>query len=154
MKKKKNLQTIFKKKLHPFVGYAFLIGAGAIGITSASPLVVPKETAAIPITTVGHEISVPATTPNVTPNDSPADLASLKTSAAQFADQLKIIKTQIDQLNTLGRTPPAALTDAVGQGEQLAHVIAAAQKMSDIGETDPAGKLQAIGAAIAENAKF
>ncbi len=154
MKRKKSARSIFKKKLHPFVGYAFLIGAGAIGITSASPLMTPKDRATIaPLVAPANE-TTPPTIPTAVKNDLPNDFESLKEAAAQFASQLKIIKAQVAQLNALGRTPPSALTDAIGQGEQLTGVIAAAQKMSDIGETDPALKLQTIGSNIAANSRF
>jgi hypothetical protein len=44
--------------------------------------------------------------------------------------------------------------DAISQGDRLVSSIISAQTLGDIGESDPAAKLQSIGAAIAANSKF
>ena len=41
----------------------------------------------------------------------------------------------------------------IGQGDRLVSSIISAQTLGDIGESDPAAKLQSIGAAIAANSK-
>jgi hypothetical protein len=145
-RRKKKIHWL-KKKLHPMLSYAFLLGLGAVAISSTAQ-------------TVGTE-TVAASAPNLpavrAEASSPApqrDLSSLKASAAEFADQLSIIKGQIAELQSYGRVPPAALMDAIGEGEQLADVIAKAQSLTDIGESDPATKLQQIGRRISQNAKF
>jgi hypothetical protein len=96
--------------------------------------------------------SAPATAATTTPVAT--DLSALKTAASAFAVQLEMIKTQVAELEQYGRIPPTALMDAIGQGDQLTATIASANTLADLGETDPAGKLQKIGATIAANSKF
>lgn len=147
MSRRKKKTHWIKKKLHPMMSYAFLIGLGAVAISSTAQ-------------TLGTETEVGLTptdqyvAASAKPPAPPQDLASLKASAAEFSEQLSIIKGQIKELESYGRVPPAALMDAIGEGEQLADVIAKAPDLAAIGEGDPAAKLQQIGRRISQNAKF
>ena len=61
--------------------------------------------------------------------------------AAQFADQLQIIKSQVAELERYGRIARLPSLRTLWQGEQLTATIVAAATFADIGEDDPAGKL-------------
>ena len=145
-KKKKGLGLILKKKLHPLLSYAVLFGIGAIAVSTTGS-VVGVRTAEPP--TVPVAAAIPAKQPLPA-----ADLTHLQAAALDFSAQLSVIKSQIAELEKYGRTPSAALLDAIGQGDQLTAVIAQANTLADIGEPDAAAKLQAIGSKIAANSKF
>jgi hypothetical protein len=147
MKKKKKIALILKKKLHPFLSYATLIGVGAIAVSSTGSLVgVNTENTVIMPIVAAETAPLKSTTPE--------NLVALKTSATEFASQLSIIKSQIGELEKYGHNPPPALIDAIDQGDQLVATIEQAQTLKDIGDFDAASRLQSIGAAIAANSKF
>jgi len=147
MKKKKSVHTFLKQRLHPFISYAALLGVGAIAISSSGSLVGAntENTIVAPIAATQTTSAKPAT---------PTNLVALKASATEFAAQLTIIKSQVAELEKYGRSPAPALMDAIGQGDQMVAIIEQAQTLNDIGEPNPAAKLQSIGAAIAANSKF
>jgi hypothetical protein len=147
MKKKKKTGAILKKRLHPILSYAVLFGVGAVAVSSTGSIVGADTESTVPVAIV-------APTPAAAKAPATADVAALKTSATEFASQLSIIKSQVAELQKYGRTPSPALTDAIGQGEQLVVIIEQAQTLTDIGDFDAAVKLQSIGAAIAANSKF
>ena len=145
--KRKKPQTLLKKKLHPLLSYAALLGVGAIAVSS---------TGSITGANTENAVIMPIVAPETAPTKpaAPADLAALKASATEFATQLTIIKSQVSELEKYGRTPSPALTNAIAQGDRLVGAIEQAQTLTDINEPDAATKLQSIGAAIAANSKF
>jgi len=144
---KKTKRSVLKKRLHPFLSYAALLGIGAIAVSSTGSLVGAntENKVTVPVVAPVSALAKPA---------APTDLAALKASATEFAAQLSIIKNQVAELEKYGRSPAPALMDAIGQGDQLVAIIEQAQTLNDIGEPNPASKLQSIGAAIAANSKF
>jgi len=144
---KKTKRSILKKSLHPFLSYAVMLGVGAIAVSSTGSIVGAntENTIVAPVVAMRAAPAKPA---------APTDIAELKASATEFAAQLSIIKSQIAELEKYGHTPSPTLMDAIGQGDQLVSSIISAQTFGDIGESDPAAKLQSIGAAIAANSKF
>jgi hypothetical protein len=146
------LSSLLKKKLHPFLGYAFLFGLSAVALSSTARLVGPElDNFTPPSAAVAPQ---PPTITPPKPETWPQDLESLKASARQFAAQLAVIKSQVAELEKYGRQPPQALMDAIGEGEQLTAVISRANTLEQIGNFDAAAKLQAIGSEISANSRF
>jgi len=151
MKKKKTLSAL-KKKIHPFISYAFLFGVGAVAISGTAAYVGPELDNYQPAPTAN--VLTTGANQNLPKNDWPDDIATLKENSRQFSEQLSIIKNQIDELKKYGRIPPAELMNAIGEGEQLTAIIAKALSYEEIGDFNPAIKLQSIGRRVREYSKF
>jgi len=146
MPKKKSVHSLLKKRLHPFLSYAALLGVGAIAVSTTGSLAGANTESAAPaiVASVRHAAKPVAA----------ADLDKLKTAAAEFAAQLSVIKSQVAELEKYGRVPPPALMSAIEQGDRLVASIAAAQTFNEINDPNAAATLQSIGSTIAANSKF
>lgn len=147
----KLIHPVFKKKLPPLFGYAFLLSAGTIAITSSSALMGPEQT---PINiTAPAPIEAAVKTAGEPRESWPQDLASLKKSTIEFDTQLSTIKSMVATLEKAGRIPPQKLYDSIGKADQLIALINQAQTIEDIG-FNAADRLESIAAEIAANSKF
>jgi hypothetical protein len=139
------MKSLFKKRIHPVIGYAFIFGAGIISLNQT-------------MATLDRAVPEPVQAENAplvaAPVSKPADLPTLKAAAEEFGAQLAIIKDQVRQLEEKGRMPPAELYDAIGEGEQMVGIIKQASSMDDLKNIDPSRQMNAIGRKISENARF
>jgi hypothetical protein len=147
----KKLRTLLKKKLHPLISYAFLVGVGAIAVSGTASI---AGTGLTDLVEPGLALQTRPSAVLPAHEEWPQDMASLKASAAEFSIQLAAIKSLVAELERLGRAPTDELLEAIGQGEQLVTVIAQANTLAEIGNFNAAMRLVEIGRVISENAKF
>jgi hypothetical protein len=91
MKRKTGIHILLRRKLHPFLSYAVMLGVGAIAVSSTGSIVGAntENTIVAPVAVARAAPAKPA---------APTDMAELKASATEFAAQLSIIKSQIAEL--------------------------------------------------------
>jgi hypothetical protein len=132
------------RHLHPALSYAFLLSAGVISINGALMTGLSLADQAKPAA-----IQVSAKT-----NSAPPDIGSLKKAAAEFSFQLAEVKKQVTELYAHGHPASPVLIDAIGEGEQLADMIAHAATLEELNGVDAANRLESIGAKIRANTKY
>ncbi len=140
-----HMRKLLKKRIHPLLGYAFVMSAGILGINRTAVLIDDEPlTPPLPVveTAVARQKSVPP------------DFPTLKEAARLFSAQLAETKTQALSAQSEGRRPPPELFDAIGQGEQLCAMIEASQSGENLNGTDAVGQMLAIAKRISDNSKF
>jgi hypothetical protein len=138
------LVKIFKKKIHPLIGYAFIFGAGAIGLNATaadSPVIAVAE--------------APQNTVAVNANETAyVDFSAVKIAAAQINLELAEINKNIDRLKVTGHLPPQELQDALGRAKQLVEIIAKSESAAALGGIDAVAALQQVSRDIAKFSEF
>jgi hypothetical protein len=139
------MKKLLRKRIHPLLGYAFLASAGILSLNTTASFLPDSASDAPPI------VYAAFTHPR---KSVPPDFPTLKAAAVRFSEGLKAVKEQADAAAKEGRMPPPELYDAIGQGEQLAMMIAQAPDEASLNDADTAGKMVAIAERIKENSAF